>query len=184
MSERLFVAVVPPAQVREALDAFLEPRREAGRELRWVLPEAWHLTCAFMARVPPLLIDSLDEALEQVAGRTAPFAIELGGAGAFPDPDHARALWLGVGEGTAELKQLAVRCRNAAGGCGIVTDGGPFRAHLTVARAKGIPATRWLQVLGTFGAQRWVVDRFALIRSKALPGGSGYQLLGAYELGG
>jgi len=184
MTERLFVAVVPPVPVRDALDAFLEPRRDAGRDLRWVLPQAWHLTCAFMPRVPPLLIDALDESLEQVAGRSAPFRLELGGAGTFPDPDHARALWLGVPTGAEELKQLAVRCRNAASGCGIDIEGGPFRAHLTLARAKGVSATRWLQVLATLPALGWQVDRFALIRSRALPGGAGYQRLGEYELTG
>ena len=184
MSERLFVAVVPPTAVREQLDDFLDPRRDAGRELRWVLPEAWHITCAFMAKAPVTLIDGLDEALEQVAGRTAPFQVALTGAGAFPDPDRARALWLGVTSGAEELKRLAIRCRNAATGCGIETEGGPFRAHLTLARAKGISATRWLSVLDTIPAQEWRVERFALVRSKALPGGSGYQRLGAYELTG
>ena len=184
MTERLFVAVVPPATVREQLDAFLDPRRDAGRELRWVLPEAWHITCAFMAKVPVALIDGLDEALEQVAGRTAPFQLALAGAGAFPDPDHARALGLGGASGAEELKRLAIRCRNAATGSGIETEGGPFRAHLTVARAKGVSATRWLGVLDTIPAQEWRVDRFELIRSKSLPGGSGYQCLGVYELTG
>lgn len=184
MTERLFVAVVPPATVREELDVFLDPRRDAGRDLRWVLPEAWHLTCAFMARVPVNLIDGLDEALEQVAGRTAPFQLTLAGGGAFPNPDHARALWLGVAAGAEELQRLAVRCRSAATGCGIETEGGPFRAHLTLARAKGISATRWLEILDTIPPQEWQVERFTLIRSKALPGGSGYQRLGEYELTG
>lgn len=182
MTERLFVAVVPPAAVRGAIDAFLEPRRDAGRDLRWVQPESWHLTCAFMAKVPPVLVDGLDEALEQVAGRTAPFETTIGGAGAFPDPDRARVLWLGVTSGAVEFERLAVRCRTAAATSGIDVEGGPIRAHLTLARANGISATRWLGVLDTVPAQSFWVDRFALIRSRSLPGGAGYQRLGEYEL--
>ncbi len=184
MTDRLFVAVVPPTAVREVLDAFLEPRRAAGGGLRWVLPEAWHLTCAFMARVPEASVDGLQAALDQVAGRTAPFEATIGGAGAFPHPDHARVLWLDVTGGAAELARLAGRCRTAAATCGIEVEGGPFRAHLTLARTSGISATRWLNVLEAVPTQSWLVDGFALIRSRSLPGGAGYQRLRDFRLTG
>ncbi len=182
MTQRLFVAVVPPASVREAWDAFLEPRRDAGTELRWALPESWHLTCAFMARVVDGAADDLEEALAAVAARTRPFTLTVDGAGAFPDPDAAKVLWLGVTAGAQELEQLAVRCRNAATGCGIETDGGRFRPHVTVARANGQRVLRWLQVLDAIGPQTWEVTHFRLVRSQLLPGGAGYQTVGEYAL--
>ena len=43
MGERIFVAVVPPADVIEHLDAFLEPRREHG-PFRWTAAEQYHVT--------------------------------------------------------------------------------------------------------------------------------------------
>lgn len=184
MSDRLFVAVVPPVAVRDAVDGFLEPRRDAGGELRWMLPEAWHLTCAFMGRVPTGRVDDLDAALVGVAERTAPFGLTLAGAGAFPDPDAARVLWLGVADGEAELAHLAVRCCNAAARCGIEVDGARFRPHLTIARANGIRAGRWLQVLATIEPRSWPVTGFTLVRSLAFPGGAGYQTLGEYRLAG
>lgn len=184
MTDRLFVAVVPPDPVREALDHFLEPRREAGGGLRWVLPEGWHLSCAFMAKVPAVLVGNLEEALAGVAARTAPFQLTIAGAGAFPNPDRARVLWLGVSAGGEELGRLARRCRNAAATTGIEVEGGPFRAHLTLARAGGISATGWLGVLDTVPAQTWLVDGCALIRSRSLPAGAGYQRLGEFRLGG
>ena len=49
---RLFAAVVPPPEAIEDLAAFLEPREEAGPDLRWTTPEQWHLTLAFMRRGP------------------------------------------------------------------------------------------------------------------------------------
>lgn len=184
MTDRLFVAVVPPPAVRETLDAFLAPRRAADGDLRWVLPEALHLTCAFMKRVPEALVDGLQVALDQVAARTAPFEATIGGAGAFPNPDHARVLWLDVTGGAAELARLAGRCRTAAATSGIEVEGGTFKAHLTLARANGISAARWLNVLETVPTQSWVVDGFELIRSRSLPGGAGYQRLGDFRLTG
>ncbi|MCC6497454.1 MAG: RNA 2',3'-cyclic phosphodiesterase [Propionibacteriaceae bacterium] len=184
MTGRLFVAVVPPDPVRDALDRFLEPRRDAGGDLRWTLPEGWHLTCAFMAKVPPGLVGNLEDALAVVAARTAPFEIGIAGAGAFPNPDRARVLWLGVTRGAEELGRLARRCRNAAATSGIEVEGGPFRAHLTLARAAGIPATHWLEVLDAVPAQAWLVEGCTLIRSRTLPGGAGYQRLGEFRLTG
>jgi 2'-5' RNA ligase len=184
MTQRLFVAVVPPPGVREAWDAFLAPRRDAGTDLRWVLPESWHLTCAFMPRVTDGAADGLEEALGAVAARTRPFTVTVDGAGAFPDPDEAKVLWLGVGEGATELGELAIRCRNAASSCGIEVDGGRFRPHVTIARANGRRVLRWLQVLEAIGRQTWPVTAFRLVRSQLLPGGAGYRTVGEFALTG
>ncbi|HEY3337874.1 MAG TPA: RNA 2',3'-cyclic phosphodiesterase [Propionicimonas sp.] len=182
MTQRLFVAVVPPPAVREAWDAFLEPRRDTGTDLRWVVPESWHVTLAFMGRVADRAGDDLDEALAAVAARTTPFTVGVAGGGAFPDPEAAKVLWLGVTEGARELGELAVRCRNAATRCGIEVDGGRFRPHVTVARANGQRVLRWLQVLDAIERQPWQVERFRLVRSQLLPGGAGYQTVGEYDL--
>ena len=182
MTQRLFVAVVPPASVREAWEAFLEPRRVAGTELRWVLPESWHVTCAFMGRVADDAVDDLGEALAAVAARTAPLLLTVGGGGAFPHPDAAKVLWLGVTDGAPELGELAVRCRNAATGCGIEVEGGRFRPHVTIARANGPRVLRWLQVLDAIEPQSWTVAQLRLVRSGMLPGGAGYQTVGEYAL--
>lgn len=182
MTQRLFVAVVPPAEVREAWDTFLEPRRDAGTELRWVLADSWHVTLAFMGRVADGAGDDLDEALAAVAARSDPFALTVGGGGAFPDPDAAKVLWLGVTEGVRELEDLAVRCRNAATRCGIEVDGARFRPHVTIARANGQRVLRWLQVLDAIDPQTWPVTQFRLVRSQLLPGGAGYRTVGEYAL--
>ena len=147
-----------------------------------MLPEALHLTCAFMGDVPEAALDALDAALIEVAARTTPFVLTIAGAGAFPHADAARVLWLGVSEGAEDLGDLAVRCRNAAAGCGIEVDGGRFRAHLTVARANGAPVVRWLDVLDTIAPQSWTVGGFTLISSRMRPGGDGYQVVGEYPL--
>lgn len=184
MSNRLFVAVVPPISIRDSWEAFLEPRRSSAPDLRWTDPVGWHVTCAFMASVPEGRLASVEDALAEVAERTSAFAVTVEGAGAFPDPDHARAFWLGVTEGADALGRLARRTRNAAARSGIEVDGARFRPHLTIARANGISGTGWLEVFGAIPAQTWTVDRFALVRSQLLPGGAGYQTLAEFVLPG
>lgn len=178
----MFVAVRPPAEVVRAWDAFLDPRRDAEPGFRWTVADGWHVTCAFMASVPPTLVEPLDEALRAVAERTASFPVEVAGGGAFPDPDHARALWLGVTEGADALGRLAQRCRNAASGCGIEVEGGRFRPHLTIARTRPASARRWLTILDAIPPATWAVDRFVLLRSLMRPGGAGYETVGEYLL--
>ena len=184
MSDRLFVAVVPPASVLDAIDAFLEPRRDAGTGFRWTVPEGWHLTCAFLPAVAPSRVEPLEAALEEVAGRTAPFAVSLAGAGAFPDATKAKALWLGVTEGSGDLDRLAHLCRTAAAGCGVEVEGGRFRPHLTLARTRPCPARRWLTILDAIPEQAWGVAAFVLFRSRLLPGGAGYENLRSFPLAG
>ncbi len=184
MSDRLFVAVVPPVRVVHAIDDFLEPRRDAEPGFRWTVPEGWHLTCAFLPAVESSRIEPLQEALDEVAGRTASFPLTLGGAGAFPDAGHARALWLGVPDGSEQLAGLARRCRNAAAGCGIEVEGGRFRPHLTLARTRPVQARRWLTVLDALPEQAWGVQEFTLLRSRMLPGGAGYETVRRFPLAG
>lgn len=184
MSERLFAAVVPPAEVVDAIDRFLQPRRDAEPGLRWTVPDGWHLTCAFLPGVALTQVEPLEEALGEVAARTARFRLTLAGSGAFPDASRATVLWLGVLEGADDLAQLAVRCRNAASGCGVEVDGGRFRPHLTLARTKPFAARRWLTVLDAIPAQSWPVEEFALVRSRLLRGGAGYEVLGRFPLAG
>ena len=184
MSDRLFVAVVPPRSVVDAIDDFLEPRRDAGTGFRWTVPEGWHLTCVFLPAVESARIEPLEEALEEVAGRTGPFAVQLAGAGAFPVADRAKALWLGVTQGAEDLSRLARRCRNAAVSCGIGVDGGRFHSHLTLARTRPFAARRWLTILDAIPEQAWGVEEFALVRSRLLPGGAGYETLRRFPLAG
>ena len=56
---RIFAAVVPPDDALTDLGEFLDPRRDAGPELRWTDPSLWHITLAFMADVPERRLDEV-----------------------------------------------------------------------------------------------------------------------------
>lgn len=177
MSLRAFVAVVPPSRVVAELDSFLEPRRDADRTLRWTLPASWHLTLAFLPAVPDDRVDALIETLSLTLAGSGAFELGLAGAGAFPHPDRAKVLWLGVFPGAEALGRLSARSRAAASRAGVQPDGAALRPHLTLARAGGVPVMRWLRVLEALPPVSWEVEEVELIRSAGLPGGAGYQSL-------
>lgn len=186
MGARLFTAVLPPDHVVAELDELLEPRREAGRELwRWTKPEGWHLTTAFMASVTPLAQDLLVEGLKELAERTEPFRIRVGGALFFPDVARARMMTLGVTSGTAELEALAANCRGVASHAGASPDGATFRGHLTLGRARrAFDATKWFHVIDSFPGWSWDVEELVLVESHMSDAGYRYETLERLPLRG
>jgi 2'-5' RNA ligase len=164
----MFVALVPPPDAIEDLDAFLEPRRESGA-FRWALPEQFHVTLAFLAAVEDRHLDELVERLERAARRRTAFETRIAGGGAFPNAGRARVVWAGLDldeQGTTELDRLATGARAAATRTGIQVDGRRFRAHITLARL-GRPAevSNWVRLLDAYSGPAWTADRIELIAS-------------------
>lgn len=183
MGARLFAAVLPPPSVVDDLDAFLTPRREAERRLRWTPPESWHLTTAFMADVADRHLDRLTDRLSAAARRTPAFTLTLGRGGAFPWPLETKHLWLGVVEGADALTGLAERCRNAASHAGVKPDGARFVPHLTLARAhRPLDSTRLLRVLDTYDAPPFEVTDLALVASHLRDHGHRYEIVDTFGL--
>jgi len=163
---RMFIALPLPEAVKEDLSTFLEPRQEAGTDLRWALPEQWHLTLAFLPEVAERHTDELLERIERAASRRKPLDLRIAGAGAFPHPGTAKVLWAGVEHDGEELMRLAGGVRAAGAKSGIAVGGGRFHPHLTLARL-AVPAdvTRWLRVLDPYAGPPWQAHEVALVAS-------------------
>lgn len=164
----MFVAVPVPDEVRDHLDEFLAPRRDAA-EVRWVLADQVHVTLAFLAGVPDRAVDDLEERLERAAAKRTAFATRITGGGVFPGVADARVLWAGLdldAAGAVELDRLATGARAAAARSGIDVDGGRFRPHVTLGRFRvPLDATRWLRLLSSYDGPAWQVDRIELVES-------------------
>jgi 2'-5' RNA ligase len=185
----MFVAVVPPDDLLEHLDEFLELRRESG-DFRWVPRDQLHLTLAFLADVPERRLDELEERLERAARRRTSFATTLAGGGAFPNVGRARALWAGLDldePGRVELGRLAAGARAAASRSGIAVDGARFKPHLTVARLRHPQeATAWVRLLDAYRGPPWTLDSVDLVASHLGEGPRNrprYETLASFPLG-
>jgi 2'-5' RNA ligase len=163
---RLFVAVVPPDDVLDDLEAHLEPRREAGNEIRWTDRHQWHVTLAFLGAVPERRLDDLTDALARSAARRDPLILRLAGAGAFPNPYAARVLWAGVEQVRGDLVAVAGRIRNASSSVGATPDGTRFSPHVTLGRFhRPTEATRWIRALDAWEGPAWRASHLALVKS-------------------
>lgn len=165
---RMFVALVPPDDVRDHLDDFLAVRRDAAR-LRWTQADQFHVTLAFCADVPDRCLDDFVERLTRAARKRTPLTTRITGGGAFPNPAKARVLYAGLDlaeSARTELSHLATGARAAAAKAGIEVDGQRFRPHLTVARmGHPIEASNWVRLLDAYRGPEWQLDRVSLIAS-------------------
>ena len=142
---RIFVAAPLPERVSSEIAAVVEQVRggglaNGGRDVRWVRLDGLHLTLRFLG---PTIEDRIGAVLAAVrsAGTAAhAFEVTIGGAGTFPNDARPRALWLGLRAGVDDLASLASSVDRALVEAGWPPESKPFRAHLTLARADGVPA--------------------------------------------
>jgi len=161
---RLFVGIPFPAELREGLQAHL--RAAFGERLpgRAVVPANWHLTLRFLGDTSAGRFRSVNDELRHVDCGPR-FGLSLAALGAFPRPARASVLWIGVGDGEAQLRALAAKVEAAAVRAGFAPEARPYAPHLTLSRLLP-PADlrRAIQSAPSFGG-RMTVDRFTVFRS-------------------
>ncbi len=145
---RTFVAVEVDAAIRSAAKALVDKFREAGADVSWVAPENLHLTLKFLGEINENRIPAVCQAVREAAAGVGPFALEIRGAGAFPNLSRPRTVWLGAAEGEDALATLAERIESGLEKLGFRREGRRFRVHLTIGRVRrGGPAIATLGAL-------------------------------------
>src|SRR5437868_15137726 len=91
---RLFVAIDLDEQIRQKILHFVEGVSGFAPDVRWMKPEALHLTLKFIGEFPDAKLDELKAALQMV--KSSPFPISFRETGFFPTPKAARVFWVGV----------------------------------------------------------------------------------------
>jgi RNA 2',3'-cyclic 3'-phosphodiesterase len=175
---RLFVALDPPAPVRDALAAL----RAEVPGARWLTPEQMHLTLAFIGEVDEASAQAIETALAGVRASSVEAALtELG---AFPNRRAPRVLVASVAE-TPALLDLQARVARALGAAGVGLEMRPFRPHLTLARLK-YPDRRSVDGFldQPIPSLPFPAEAFHLYASSPTPGGSRYRRLRSYDLPG
>lgn len=173
---RLFVALDPPASVREALAALQADVPGA----RWTPTEKMHLTLHFLGNVAEETVPPLETALAGVEGHA--FSLTVEGLSAFPSARSARVLVAEM-DTPPELAALHARIGAALEALGMATERRPYRPHLTLARLKAPDR----EAVRTFLAQpvpalSFAVEAFHLYQSQLHPKGARYTRLRTFTL--
>ncbi len=181
---RAFVAIFPPPEVRRvALEAARGAARNLGDRVRWTRLDNVHLTLKFLGDVPEEKLEDIGAALMEVCANHASFDASLASFGAFPSARRARVVWAGVGTGSEEVRALAADVGAALGPLGFGHEERAYVPHATLGRIRGRPVSLDLpaSVPGELG---FGIARIELVKSTLSPGGSVYEALEGFGLGG
>ena len=175
---RLFVAIRPPEDVRDALiDAM-----DDSPELRWVGDDQLHLTLRFIGEVEGPLADDIALALGRVCFDR--FALKVEGVGMF-EQRNGGALWAAV-RPKEPVAALAAKVERACVSAGLEPERRAFHPHVTLARwnrRSAAAASAFMARNRALATPPFAVDRFILYESRLSRHGAHYEEVGAYPLG-
>jgi len=147
---RLFTAIDIPADLTEALRAFLSRLRPTAK-IGWSPVENLHVTTKFIGDWPEQRLDEIKSALATVPVNAA-VDIAVKGIGWFPNQRRPRVFWAGV-EGGEPLRALAQATEHAVAQLGIPVEQRTYSPHLTLARIREtVPLDRLLSTIESFPA--------------------------------
>jgi 2'-5' RNA ligase len=174
---RLFVAIRPPAGIRDLLiDAM-----DDSPDFRWQDEEQLHLTLRFAGEVERPVAEDLAAALGAI--HAPRFEVRISGVGRF-EQRSSGALWAGV-EPKAPLAALAAKVERACVASGLDPERRAFHPHVTLARWKG---RRTREVADFLDRRRglvspsFAVEEFALFESRLSRHGAHYEEVARYPL--
>ena len=187
MSEtwRCFVAMPIDDHLRRSLGAAMAAWREDPRTdgLRWIGPEALHLTLAFLGPIDPTSIEGVTRQIQRVGAMHAPMTRATGRLGAFARPGSARVLWYAVDDPDGSLAVIAADLNDALK----LGQAEPYRPHITLARARrrSVDLRGWIEVASASAPEGAMAVRdLQLMRSHLGGGPARYETLGTFPLGG
>ncbi len=181
---RAFIAVELSDAARRAVALLECALRDlpGGGDVRWVRPEALHVTLRFLGQVETSRLAALVERVGGSVAGIAPFRLELGGVQLFPAPERPRVVALEVAP-EAPLAALAAAVERGVVAAGFEPEPRRFRPHLTLGRVRGRAAP---DVVGADlpPPLRFDVTDAVLFRSDLGPQGAKHTPLERMPLGG
>ena len=177
--KRAFLAVVPPAEVLDAIDGLFD--RSGRSKFQWTRRDQWHLTVQYFGRVGDA--DGLVGTLAGALGSATAPTVQIQGAGGFPSARRAVVFWLGVADADP-LRTVHRAVAEAAAEFIRPRDLVPFVPHLTLARLKSpSKISDEADALAEVAiGSAWTVDEVALLESESQRGGAVYRRIAGFPL--
>lgn len=174
---RLFVAIRPPEEVRDALIDVMDD----SPALRWVSDEQLHLTLRFVGEVERPLANDIASALQNV--RSPRFELRVKGVGKF-EKRNGGVLWAGV-DPKEPVVALAAKVERLLQQVGLEPEHRAFSPHVTLARwnrSNAEAVDSFLRRNSNLLSNSFEVDRFLLFESKLSRHGAHYEEVAAFRL--
>jgi RNA 2',3'-cyclic 3'-phosphodiesterase len=174
---RLFVGLELPAPI----SARLATIRGAFAGARWIAPEDYHITLAFLGDISTRLANDVHDGLSELVAQ--PIPVRINGLDAFGG-DRPHAVFARV-DGHPLLLRLQADVERVVRQAGAEIDKRRFQPHVTLARLKGTTAENlalFLAAYGYFSPLDYTATRFVIYSSRASVGGGPYHIEATYPL--
>lgn len=170
---RLFVGLAVDEKVKETLERLTLRLRTKDDGLRWSSPDQWHVTLVFLGEVDNTERRRLVRELDAV--RQAALTLRMEQLDVF---ERSGILYVEV-EVSAELLRLYEDVAASVRRAGLHVEERPYRAHITLARARNKDGRKTIAHLRRSAEQqrlsvRWEASEFLLYESQLSPAGSKY----------
>ena len=136
---RAFIAVNLSLPTIRAVGDFQKSLRQSlgqGAPITWVPTANLHLTLKFLGDIEAETAEAIGDVLGRRVANRSPFEVRARGAGAFPDPQRPRVLWVGLEDNAGALVTLAADVERWMEDLGHPREVRPFTPHLTLGRVK------------------------------------------------
>ena len=186
---RVFIAIDLNEQIRKGLGNLQDELRgkvdTKKSDVKWVRPEAIHLTLKFLGEIKDEQLVDVCDASKDVASRHESFELDVESVGYFGGRS-ARVLWVGAGQDCDDLLQLQKDLEQQLDLAGWPREARKFAGHLTLCRVRnsraGVKLARLTEEYRDFGLGTILADAVSVYQSQLTPKGPIYTVLGSYKL--
>lgn len=175
---RAFIAFNIPKNVLSHIRSIQETLSTDGISMRWTRVENVHLTLTFLGNIQRTDVEKIFDVMENTVRAVSPIHLSTKGMGVFPGIRRPRVLWIGMRGDTAPLIDLQHRLAAGLEHLGFIRESRPFKAHLTIGRARGPLNPKKLASLmasaGSIESPAFTADELILFQSELFPKGPLY----------
>ena len=184
---RAFIAIAVPESLLKSCQDIVAQLRGLNLQGRFAKTQSIHLTLQFLGNIEEDQIVGIAQVLEQAGREVAPFDLEVGRLGVFPQLANPRVVWLGV-EPVDGLLKLQSKIQRGLEPLGFPREQRDFHPHLTLFRLKSrkklSPLTEYLKAEGPHQKAGVIqAEQIHLYQSILKPQGAEYLKLFTARLG-
>lgn len=182
MTHRLFIAINPPQNLKDKLSRLILglKERNANLPIKWVEPQALHLTLHFLGDIADNQIDSIIKVTDEVVSHYTSSEIKLDGLSAFPNLKNPRIIFLDCEEIKNNVIQIQKKLGENLSKAGFAIDNRPWQKHITLGRVKDNCQLSLPRV--TISEGDFTVKSIELMESELLLQGPKYIIVKSFDL--
>jgi RNA 2',3'-cyclic 3'-phosphodiesterase len=177
---RSFISIdLDDPQLQSRVESLTSSLLNLGADLKPVEKENVHITIKFLGSVERAKLEQVKMVLAHV--RFQQFPIEVRGAGAFPNMNKINVVWIGLGQGWANVEQIYEQTEQLLSELGFARESRGFSPHVTIARVRSSrrrdEVSKFLRGLSDENFGVFQVKTLRLKQSMLRPSGPTYSTL-------